>query len=112
MYDKYLYTKQSKNGLGVFTNIFIPKNSPVIQVKGELLHNKDLSNINNNCVLQVSPNTFIGPSGGLDDIVNHSCNPNCYIKTSGSIATIFSMFDILPNNEITYDYSKIGRAHV
>jgi len=40
--------------------------------------------------------------------INHSCNPNSYVKTVDAIRTLFAMRDIKRGEEITYDYAING----
>lgn len=104
MYKQYLKVRQSKTGLGVFTSIKIPKGLPVIEVTGDVFTN-DTADHNHPALLQVSSQTYIGPSGDVDDYINHSCNPNCLIHCIGNRAIFFSLYDIPEESEITFDYS-------
>jgi SET domain-containing protein len=49
-------------------------------------------------VLMQSPEVYI----------NHSCNPNTYVKTIDGIRNVLAMRDIKTGDEITYDYSING----
>jgi len=40
--------------------------------------------------------------------INHSCNPNSYVKTIRGIRTLLAMKDIQKGEEITYDYAING----
>lgn len=103
MYKKYLKVMPSRTGNGVFTTIDIPAKLPIIEVTGNLYNKNSLPDHPAN--LQVSSNLFIGPSGDIDDYVNHSCNPNCYLHIVGSRALIYSIYFISKGTEITFDYS-------
>lgn len=94
----------SKTGNGVFTKIKIPAGSPVIEVTGDLFNSKTADH-NHPALLQVGPDLYIGPSGDVDDYVNHSCNPNCLLHCVGSRAILFALHDIPAGSEITFDYS-------
>lgn len=104
MYKQYLKVRQSKTGLGVFTSVRIPKGLPVIEVTGDIFNNETADH-NHPALLQVSSQTYIGPSGDVDDYINHSCNPNCLIHCIGNRAIFFSLYDIPEESEITFDYS-------
>ncbi|MBP9759290.1 SET domain-containing protein-lysine N-methyltransferase [Candidatus Dojkabacteria bacterium] len=52
----------------------------------------------NKVVLMQSPEVYI----------NHSCDPNTYVKTIDGIRKVLAMRDIKINDEITYDYSING----
>lgn len=104
MYKEYLYIKESKNniGKGLFTKIDIPKKIPIINIYGNLYTSENIPDDN---VLQVSNKWFIGPSSDLDDYINHSCNPNCYMHVVGTRAILYSLYEIKAGTELTFDYS-------
>lgn len=104
MYKQYLKVGPSKTGQGVFTSIKIPAGSPVIEITGDVFSTETVDH-NHPAVLQVNSKNYIGPSGGVDDYINHSCNPNCLLHCVGNRAIIFSLYDIPADTEITFDYS-------
>ena len=107
MYQNYLKVKKSKRdtGEGLFTEIDIPANRPIIEKTGEVRNKENLEDINHPAWLQVSNYLFIGPSGGKDDYINHSCDPNCYFYVVGKRAILYSLYDIREGSELTFDYS-------
>ena len=92
-------------GEGVFTNVQIPASVPIMEIAGTVYTNKTLPHPNDPNVLQIGPNTYLAPSGGVDDYLNHSCNPNCLIHVVGNRAILYSMYVIPIHNELTFDYS-------
>lgn len=52
----------------------------------------------NKIVLMQSPEVYI----------NHSCDPNTYVKTIDGIRKVLAMRDIKTGDEVTYDYSING----
>lgn len=40
--------------------------------------------------------------------INHSCNPNTYVKTVNGVRKVFAMREIKTGDEITYDYAING----
>jgi len=58
-------------------------------------------------VLQVGINAWMWSSGGLDDLVNHSCNPNCglYPHPADGSLYLLALQPILPGEELSFDYS-------
>ena len=105
MYHQYLKVKASKNSQGVFTTIQIPAGVPILEIRGPIYVEKDLPDPNDPTILQVGTNTFIGISGGLDDHLNHSCNPNCMMHVAGNRAILYSLYVIPVGAELTFDYS-------
>lgn len=55
--------------------------------------------------IQVDKDRFLGPSGGLDDFVNHSCEPNCILKSSPPGLELHALERIASGDELSFDYS-------
>lgn len=106
MYEKYLKIIETKDkGKGVITTVSIPARSPIFEFSGELLSESSMPDPNHPALLQINHDTFIGPSGDVDDYINHSCDPNCYLHIVGNRAIIYSLYLIPANSELTFDYS-------
>lgn len=105
MYKSHL-TKidSSLGGNGVITNVSIPADVPILEFRGDLFSRATLKHEMER-VIQIGPDMFLGPSGDLDDYLNHSCNPNCSVKIVGRRAILFSLYVIPVNAELTWDYS-------
>jgi hypothetical protein len=56
-------------------------------------------------ILQVGINAWMWSSGGLDDLVNHSCNPNLGLWQTGGETYLLSLRDIGKDEELSFDYS-------
>lgn len=105
MYNQYLEIANVKSGKGVISKVKIPANVMILEVEGPILLDRDVPNMNDPALLQVGPNTFIGASGGVDDYLNHSCDPNCKMHVVGNRAFLYSLYVIPVNGELTFDYS-------
>lgn len=58
--------------------------------------------------LQIGPDDFLGPSGDLDDLTNHSCEPSTRVEVEdGGRAHLLALRDLRPGDEITFDYSSV-----
>ncbi|HET6451462.1 MAG TPA: SET domain-containing protein [Spirochaetia bacterium] len=57
--------------------------------------------------LQIGPDLYIGESGDVDDLFNHSCDPNAWVKIQGRTVELRALRDILPGEQICFDYSTI-----
>lgn len=101
MYQQYLKRISSK---GVISTIEIAANVPVCQFGGDLFSRLELKHDYSE-VLEIGPDLFLGPSGGIDDSIRHSCNPNCYLFIMGKRVVLYSLGVILAGVEVTYDYS-------
>jgi hypothetical protein len=59
--------------------------------------------------VQVTPDHYMGPSGRLDDLVNHSCEPNAGLRFGDGGVFLVAMRAIAPGEEIAWDYSTTLR---
>jgi hypothetical protein len=109
MLNNYLIVAPSKNGDGLFTSININKDSPILEMRGDLVKLEDSGKIDaqlfENYYLQISPDTYLGPSGSIDDKINHSCKPNCYLHIIGNRVILYALHFIKAGAELTFDYS-------
>lgn len=55
--------------------------------------------------VQVSADRYIGPSGRIDDLINHSCSPNAGVRFDGEQVDLVALRAIAPGEEIAWDYS-------
>ncbi len=55
--------------------------------------------------VQVTPDHYMGPSGRLDDLVNHSCDPNAGLRFTDHGVFLVAIRDIAAGEEVTWDYS-------
>ncbi len=103
----------SKNNFGktVVANKTFLKGDLIVIFDGKLMHRSELPSSENILLpeddryLQVSEEYFIGPSGKVDDIINHSCDPNAGLIIKDKKARLIALRDIKIGDEITYDYS-------
>lgn len=107
MYNSHLKLAPSTfaGGEGVFTTVDISANSPIMELTGNVLSEKELKDPNHPAVLQIGHDLFLSPSGELDDKLNHSCKPNCKLHIVGKRAFLYSINLIKAGSELTFDYS-------
>ena len=107
MYKNYLKVQTSKmGGNGTFTTVRIPADTPVLEMTGPLVLDREIPpDANMGLYLQVGPNSYLGPSGEADDFINHSCDPNCKLYVVGNRAILTSLYVIPAGAELTFDYS-------
>ncbi|MEO9130876.1 MAG: SET domain-containing protein-lysine N-methyltransferase [Sphingomonas sp.] len=55
--------------------------------------------------LQVTPGHYMGPSGRVDDLINHSCSPNAGLRFAANGVFLIAIRPIAPGEEIAWDYS-------
>ena len=103
-----LLLSESKNGKSIVANRDFKKNEPIIEFQGELFTYKQLPtpyNGDDDHYIQIESDLYIGPSGDLDDFVNHSCNPNSGIKVTSKKVVLIAIKNIQVGQEISFDYS-------
>jgi hypothetical protein len=59
--------------------------------------------------VQVTPDHYMGPSGRIDDLVNHSCAPNGGLRFTEDGVFLVAIRAIAPGDEISWDYSTTLR---
>lgn len=100
----------SRNGVGAFTVMPIPRGTVVWDWTGSRQYRRDQlpKPYTVDQYLQVAEDLYIGPDGGPcdpTDYANHSCAPNCEIEINLPRVVIVAIRDISAGEEITYDYS-------
>jgi hypothetical protein len=55
--------------------------------------------------VQVTPDHYMGPSGRIDDLVNHSCAPNAGLRFTDDGVFLVAVRAIEADEEISWDYS-------
>lgn len=104
---RFIIKDTKKYGKGVFALTSYQKGENVHLLKGRKIDLNDMidliiagkEHIDN--PLQVGRRTHL-ELDGVSINFNHSCNPNCGIKKN---TQLFALRDILPGEELTYDYS-------
>lgn len=99
---------KSGTGKGLFAINPIPKDSCVIEYIGKPIKEEELYTINNKYLFEVAKNQTI--NGNIPEnkarYINHSCRPNCEAEGPKGRVFIFSIKNIKPGEELTYDYGK------
>eukprot|EP00698_Gefionella_okellyi_P005261 TRINITY_DN14796_c0_g1_i1.p1 TRINITY_DN14796_c0_g1~~TRINITY_DN14796_c0_g1_i1.p1 ORF type:complete len:180 (+),score=14.31 TRINITY_DN14796_c0_g1_i1:63-602(+) len=102
--DFQLYVKDTGHrGRGVFAGTAIPKNNLVLKFAGPVYEREHVPDFSES--LQVGPNQWMWSSGGADDLINHSCNPNTGLKQVGQDFYVLSLRNLVADEELTFDYS-------
>ncbi len=105
---KDFIVKRTDRGKGVFSGRNFKKGETLVRFHGKIFRgssNPPGFASDNNHYLQVGDDLYIAPSRTADNYVNHSCNPNSWVKIDGKRAALVSLRDISKGEEITFDYS-------
>lgn len=95
------------HGAGVFAVSPIEAGEPLIVFSGAVTSAAETDFADYH--LQIGEAEYIGPSGDLDDLVNHSCEPNSgFVPESDRYAPLLvAKRDIAVGEEITMDYGAV-----
>jgi SET domain-containing protein len=107
-FKKNLEIKNNNKGRGLYAKVDFPANSVIYEFFGDIFTFESLPAIlkpEDDFYVQIGKDTYLGPSGSLDDCINHSCNPNCALMITGNRALLKSLYLITKGTEITIDYS-------
>ena len=55
--------------------------------------------------VQIAPDRYLGPSGRIDDLINHSCAPNAGVRFTPAGVVLVAIRAIPAGEEIAWDYS-------
>ena len=92
-------------GRGIFARRRLAAGTEVLEFRGDIQPVAAFDDLTH--ALQIGPESFLSASGGIDDYVNHSCQPNCGIRqerATGRIVLV-ALEDIADGTEITFDYA-------
>ena len=97
-------------GSGVFATKFIPKETYLTYIDGEVIYGEKESDVAKthktagDHVMQFQKHFFRNAFNMLAVTINHSCEPNCYVK---NLFCMYSMRDIEKGEQLTQSYSLI-----
>jgi len=103
-----IYLAETTFGKGVKAKKNINEGKKILDFQGQIISRDELPdpyNSSNDYYLQIGIDRFLGPSGELDDYVNHSCDPNSGIVFSKDSITLIAIKPIQQDEEIFFDYS-------
>ena len=100
------------HGKGVFAKRVIPKGTRIFEYAGERVLKTNLAAdlaaglTSLTYVMNLNETTAIdGERGGNDArFINHSCNPNCEIYYFNETPYVYSICEIQPGEELSFDY--------
>jgi hypothetical protein len=105
---KKLIVQECPNGVGVFAGERISVGEEILTFLGPLIDRRDMPEIHSqdeDYYLQVDDDVFLGPSGWIDDFINHSCDPNSGVVIEDMVSKLVAIQNINRGDEIRFDYS-------
>ena len=106
--NKLLYVSECRHGKGVFASGHLRRRQRLLGFHGPSVSLHEIpspADGGHDFYLQVGRDLFIGPSGDIDDCVNHSCNPNCGLRIADDCIDLIAVRNISPGEELCFDYS-------
>ena len=102
--------KSPIDGKGCFATQFFPKGRKIAEYAGELISRREVARRvrtrRKHRICAVNPYWSLdGARGGNGThYINHSCEPNSYMRMTGRRLLFMALRDIQPGEEITCDY--------
>ena len=102
--------KSPINGKGCFATVFFPKNHKITEYAGERIPQREVMRRARHrrklriCAVDSYWSIDGSVGGNGSHYINHSCEPNCYLKILYGHILFFARRDISPGEEITIDY--------
>ncbi len=99
-------------GKGVIAQKSFPTGALLVPFTGPRFHQSEIvgdKQGERDRLMQIDKDQYLGPSGGLDDLINHSCDPNAGLKFLDDTIQLVALRDIQPGEEISWDYSTTLR---
>lgn len=100
--------RKSAAGLGIFTNIAIPKRRFIIEYWGDVVTEDQANRIGGKYLFELGNGKTINGTTrkNLARYINHSCRPNCEVEVKGNKVFVYSKRAIKPGEELCYDYGR------
>jgi SET domain-containing protein len=86
---------------GIIARKHLSKGEIILKFFGELVPREKVKTPN--AALQLDEDLFLESEGTIDESLNHSCDPNCYIDFDR--LTLVALKDIPNGEELTFDYN-------
>lgn len=97
---------QSALGQAVYTRTGHPGGEPLLEYWGPLATFAEAAGRPHDHIMEVGDGVVFLPTGGFDDFLNHSCDPNCRLdyRPDGRVFLV-ALRDIAPGEELSFDYA-------
>jgi SET domain len=99
---------ESNLGKAVFATQAFPAEAILMEFTGPRYHASEIHSDKKGAgdrFVQIDLDHYMGPSGGLDDLINHSCSPNAGLRFTPDGVFLVAIRAIQMGEEICWDYS-------
>lgn len=101
--------EKKSNEQGLFAKVDFQPHEVLFEFTGNFFKKDELGS-DKNIYIQIGKDLFMGPSGDLDDSIEHNCNCNCYLTLVGKRVLLKALHFIKAGTEVTLDYSITSTA--
>jgi SET domain-containing protein len=103
--------KSTINGKGCFATVYFPHRRKIAEYTGERIPDLEAQRRAHRAKLRICDVdgawSIDGSRGGNGThYINHSCEPNAYVRTIYGHVVFFALRDVYPGEEITVDYEQ------
>lgn len=99
---------ESHLGKAVYAAVDFAEGATIVKFTGPLRRADQLPAVlsgGSDRYVQIKPDQYMGPSQRIDDLINHSCNPNAGLRFTDEGVVLVAIRPIAPGEEISWDYS-------
>ncbi len=100
-----LALRVTEMGRGVFTLTGHPPGEILLEHWGPRARFSEAAHHNPDHILEVGDYQVFLATGGIDDFVNHGCNPNCRLEFREGRVFLAALRAIAPGEELNFDYA-------
>jgi len=108
---KHCYISKSKiNGSGVFAGQVIYKRAKIGSLSGKLISVKRIpkkfKSKDSIAIVELTHSMALDSRTFKNELcyINHSCEPNCFMRIFGNLVEVYALRTIKKGNELTLDY--------
>jgi SET domain len=106
--NHYVFVGENHLGRAVFAARGFEEGAAILRFTGPALSRaavpRDCSGARDR-FMQIDHDRYLGPSGGADDFINHSCDPNAGIRFADYGMLLIALRPIAEGEELCWDYS-------
>ncbi|MBA4772752.1 MAG: SET domain-containing protein [Sphingomonas sp.] len=99
---------ESHLGKAVYAAVPFVEGAPIVKFTGRRMRADQVPSVmrgEGDRFVQVTPDHYMGPSNRIDDLINHSCDPNAGLRFTDDGVVLVAIRAIAPGEEIAWDYS-------
>lgn len=100
--------RETHLGRSVFAASGFAPGQPIVEFTGRRFHADRIASLlrgRSDRFVQVGRDHYMGPSGRIDDLINHSCAPNAGLRFGSDGVVLVAIGAIAAGEENTWDYS-------